>query len=260
MLLDYSDNSLNIAAAVHHVNLNLHQRTNRNSSLLCFSVVVGLMVGLSIFGKMTIKSENVSTKPSAIPVKQLAEAPTEKLEKLNVQTSWNSLLWPKIKSSIVRVDVENGHGTGVAISKHLIITCWHVIIDNSKVTTVRLSESGAIHSVECVYVDQRNDFAILHTDVEMIPLPITPTDDGEEVATFNSAGETFVGFVNFHCEQKIESNAEALPGFSGGPLVNRQCKVVGINKSVLRFSEARPITSLEKINHTISSLIQHQSI
>src|SRR5467141_1872987 len=147
--------------------------------------------------------------------------------------------------SLVRVDARGGRpATGIIWADNLVLTADHVIEaeDNILVTgaptTVKASLLGR---------DRTSDLALLRTEgLRGAPAPRGRSADlrtghivlalggtiGEQQVTMGivtgSSGE-FRSWRGGQALSLIQTTAELLPGFSGGPLVDAEGRVIGIN-------------------------------
>jgi S1-C subfamily serine protease len=207
--------SLDMAAAVWRANGDRKAHAGFRLTLLLFPTIAVLVVGLPDCAPSPIRSsetqaQHIVTRTFALP-------------------DWNSVMWSDIRDSVVKVSNGSGAGTGFAVKRHLLVTCAHVIDDTKKLVYIRRTDTGKEYAVECVYLDRNQDIALLQTTEEFVPLSTSLAGEQEEVASFNYCGQTFSGTINDHSKREIKSNGTILHGFSGGPLVNRQGEVVGVN-------------------------------
>jgi len=166
----------------------------------------------------------------------------------------------KIKSSIVRIGIVNkdvivaNFGSGFLVSKEgYILTCEHVIGDLPAVHILFDKGNGNYDYflANCICKDKTKDFAILKIDKNDL--------DYLEIGDFNDVGEgdeiLFAGFplkifkTNFSKGMVSAKGSDLLGnglnayqidgsvnnGNSGGPLINKEGKVVGI--ITLKYSE-----------------------
>jgi serine protease Do len=146
-------------------------------------------------------------------------------------------------------DIE-GIGTGVIVSSDgLILTNQHVVTSNPKSVTVTLID-GSEHNAEVMYTDEIMDLAIIKIDTT----GLTPAELGDSDSL--TVGETAVAIGNplgleyqrsvtagiisaldrslqisssQIAEDLIQTDAAINSGNSGGPLLNSQGQVIGIN-------------------------------
>jgi S1-C subfamily serine protease len=147
--------------------------------------------------------------------------------------------------SLVRIDARGGRpATGIIWADNLVLTADHVIEADDNIlvtgapTTVKASVVGR---------DRGTDLALLRTDgLRGAPAPRGRSADvrtghivlalggtiGEQQVTMGivtgSSGE-FRSWRGGQALALIQTTAELLPGFSGGPLVDAEGRVIGIN-------------------------------
>ncbi len=177
----------------------------------------------------------------------------------------------KVEPSVVRFDVSKGEdkavGSGYVVDADgLVATNFHVMVGATEATAVfKNGETAKV--VGTMYWDKRRDIAIVKIDKKSLPaLPLasaTPRK-GESVLAFGapvglsfSASEGIVSAVREGKELEedekdplpgtwIQTTAPISPGNSGGPLVNRDGKVVAMNTMVLLIGQ--------NLNFAISSV------
>lgn len=152
----------------------------------------------------------------------------------------------RVGPSVVRIQGRRSLGTGFIVRDDgWIATNLHVIA-GSKNLEVKLKDGRAFRVVEVVAVDRERDVAVVRIDAEKLE----PIDLGEREV---SVGEPVVaighplglsdtvsdGLVSGIREvreglQILQVSAPIAPGSSGGPLIDRDGKVIGIATAVLR--------------------------
>ena len=171
--------------------------------------------------------------------------------------------------SLVRVDARGGRpATGIIWADNLVLTADHVIDadDNILVTgapaTVKASLLGR---------DRTTDLALLRTEgLRGAPAPRGRSADlrtghivlalggtiGEQQVTMGivtgSSGE-FRSWRGGQALSLIQTTAELLPGFSGGPLVDADGRVIGINSWNFGrgLSRALPVETAERVAESL---------
>jgi len=163
--------------------------------------------------------------------------------------------------------------SGIQWRKGVIVTAHHTIRREEDISVV--AEGGKTLKATLAGRDPGTDLAILKlTSEEALPLP--PFSDGADLklghvvlALGRSRGTNLVASAGIvgglsgeweprrggRLDQHIRLSLELYPGFSGGPLVNAQGKVVGINTRGL--SRGRGVTiPLTTVNRTVDELIE----
>ena len=150
----------------------------------------------------------------------------------------------RLAPSVVRVDARGGRpASGIIWADNLVLTADHVIEDEDRIlvtgppTTVKASLAGR---------DRATDLAVLRTEgLRAAPAPRGRSDDvrtGHIVLALGNASEhqvtagivsgssgAFRSWRGGQALSLIQTTAELLPGFSGGPLVDAEGRVIGIN-------------------------------
>lgn len=160
-------------------------------------------------------------------------------------------------SGITRLSIR-GSGSGFILdAKGFIVTNEHVVHEAERIT-VTLSDHRKFQA-ELVAADPRSDIAVIKIDADGLrPLPLAAPDswavgdviialgnpmntgaDGEAVATFghiNRLDQRLSGELDHKTDRYynnlLQTDALTLPGSSGGPLVNTQGQVIGINTAM----------------------------
>ena len=190
--------------------------------------------------------------------------PLEVLKSLSEATS---LLIGKISMSVVSVKAQMSRGTGVVISKDgYIVTCNHVL---QACSTVKIGQGEKTFNAKIVGSDPYNDLALLKVERgEFTPIEIGDSDKlrvGQYVLAlanpFNrsqptatsgmvtNASSTIRGWRGMTAmENVIATDAQLNPGFSGGPLVDAEGKMIGINTAyVWQRGIAIPINKVKSV-------------
>ena len=194
---------------------------------------------------------------------QIAD-PLEVLKSLSEATSF---LIAKISKSVVSVKAQMSRGTGVVISKDgYIVTCNHVLQGCS---TVKVGQGEKTFNAKIVGTDPYNDLALLKaekgefTAIELgnseklsvgqyvlaLANPFNrnqPTATSGMVTSVNSTIRGWRGMTAM--ENVIATDAQLNPGFSGGPLIDVEGRIIGINTAyVWQRGIAIPITKVKAV-------------
>ena len=149
------------------------------------------------------------------------------------------------RKSVVRVEASGGHGTGFVISSGAILTNAHVVGHESAVSLI--DEAGGKHEGTVVWRDRRLDLSVVCTTSAPWP-PIAVGDlsrirEGDEVfALGHPLGFNYTvtrGIISARAREVdgkvfIQTDAAISPGNSGGPLLDQQGCVIGINTFLVR--------------------------
>ena len=145
-----------------------------------------------------------------------------------------------------------GAGTGMVLSSDgLALTNYHVV-DGSSEVEVTVADTGETYLATVVGRDATQDVAVLQlqdaTDLETISVDASGVETGESVAAIgNGSGQGYLTAVSggvTAVDQSIsaaslgdtedltgliETDADVVPGYSGGPLVDADGQVVGMS-------------------------------
>jgi S1-C subfamily serine protease len=193
---------------------------------------------------------------------QLAN-PLEVLKSLSEATS---ALIKKTSESVVSVKAQMSRGTGVVLTKDgYIVTCNHVLAGCS---TVKIGQGEKTFNAKIVGADPYNDVALLKAERgEFTPIEMgdseklsvgqyvlalaNPFNRQQPTATsgmVTSVNSTLRGWRGTHMENIIATDAQLNPGFSGGPLVDAQGRLIGINTAyVWQRGIAIPVNKVKTI-------------
>jgi len=154
----------------------------------------------------------------------------------------NAAIIKTVKSAVVYVESPYGSGSGMIFTKDgYILTNAHVVKETASVKVYLVD--GRSFMISTMSYDEDADIAILKVDANNLPVvgfgDSRTAQQGDEVFTF---GYPFgikgdVSFKEGTISRKlvdsglsyIETSAEIHPGNSGGPLVDKTGKVIGIN-------------------------------
>ncbi len=190
--------------------------------------------------------------------------PLEILKSLSEATS---ILISKISKSVVAIKAQMSHGTGVVISKDgYIVTCNHVLQGCSG---VKVGQGEKTFNAKIVGTDPYNDLALIKAESgEFIPIEMAdseklnvgqyvlalanpfnrkqPTATTGIVTSVNSTVRGWRGMTAM--ENVIATDVQLNPGFSGGPLVDVEGRVIGINMAyVWQRGIALPINKVKAV-------------
>jgi serine protease Do len=189
--------------------------------------------------------------------------PIEVLKSLSEATS---TLVKKTSESVVSVKAQMSRGTGVVLTKDgYIVTCNHVL---QGCNTIRVGQREKTLNAKIVGTDPYNDVAVLKADGEFTPIVMAnseklnvgqyvlalanpfnrsqPTATSGMVTSVNSTIRGWRGSTAM--ENVIATDAQLNPGFSGGPLIDVQGRLIGINTAyVWQRGIAIPVNKVKAI-------------
>lgn len=171
--------------------------------------------------------------------------------------------------SVVRVDARGGRpATGIVWADKLVLTADHVIETDDNILV-----TGAPATVKATLIgrDRATDLALLRTEgLRGTPAPRGRSADvrtghivlalggciGEQQVTcgiVSGASGEFRSWRGAPAAALIQTTVELLPGFSGGPLVDTQGRVIGVNSWNFGrgSSRALPVDTAERIAESL---------
>ena len=207
----------------------------------------------------------------------------------------NISVYEKVNRSVVNIDTtafrrgmwfgqpepEEGSGSGWVIDKEGHIVTNHHVIVGSDVITVTLSDGDPI-AAEVIGSDKQNDIAVLK--IKTNPDNLFPVEFGESsdlrvgqkvlaignpfglertltVGIISSLGRTLRSKTKRLIKDIIQTDAALNQGNSGGPLLDNEGKVIGMNTAIASVSGGNtgvgfsvPINTIKRI---IPQLIEH---
>jgi S1-C subfamily serine protease len=189
------------------------------------------------------------------------------LEVLKSISDATTALVQKLAKSIVSVNSGMSRGTGVVIDKGgYILTCNHTIAGCNK---VKVGQGQKTYDAHIVATDAYNDITLLKTEENLDFQPIelgdssklntgqfvlalaNPFNRKQPTATtgiITTPDATLRGLRGTAMENIIATDAKLNPGFSGGPLVDAQGKLIGINTAyVWSRGIAIPVNKVKNI-------------
>jgi S1-C subfamily serine protease len=169
------------------------------------------------------------------------------LEVLKSLSDATTALIGKISKSVVSVNARMSRGTGIVLDKAgYIVTCNHVL---QGCGTVKIGQGEKTYNATIVATDPYNDVALLKAEGgDFVPMEFADSaklQTGQYVLAlanpFNRAQTTATtGIItnpeaSIHhwrgtaMESIIATDAKLNPGFSGGPLIDVEGKLIGMN-------------------------------
>jgi len=154
-----------------------------------------------------------------------------------------------LESAIYRIEIPNpngtqiGMGTGVLVARDKILTNCHVLKKNPGWPRVINRHSGQQFKVDKHYNLGNLDACILVGAFAGTPVRInTDIQEGENIWIYGypsglaTVGQgTVKGLVDTDAGKSILLAAFCAPGSSGGPVVNKNGELVGLNWGVFRY-------------------------
>ncbi len=210
--------------------------------------------------------------PTPLPRSVLAEASAAQQVAVNV--------YKRVSPAVVHIAVEganlleSGTGSGFVYDQQgYIVTNNHVVVGGSNIIVTFSDDTRA--RAEVIGTDPDSDLAIIKVDVPeplLMPLELGDSDSlqvGEQaiaignpfgfertitVGVISSLGRVVPQATGFSMANLIQTDAAVNPGNSGGPLLDNQGQVIGVNSFI--FSEngvssgvgfAIPVNTLKRV-------------
>lgn len=141
--------------------------------------------------------------------------------------------------AVEAADLPSGFYSAVVTNHHVIDTC----IDN-EASTLWVSQGSNKPTTVLAVWDEENDLALLHVAEEFPPLTVGDSPKiGDPVMSVGSphgwSGTVVAGNVTNFDDSFLTHSASIGPGNSGGPLTDREGRVVGVNNARFPDSNAQ---------------------
>ncbi|MBR6993667.1 MAG: trypsin-like peptidase domain-containing protein [Methanobrevibacter sp.] len=158
------------------------------------------------------------------------------------------------------------YGTGFLFKENYIITNFH-IVENSEKIEVKTYMQNEYETAEIIGFDKINDICVLKSskyNSNILKFSSNKLNEGEIVITigmpYGLDYTSTIGIIsslnhsirledNSILNDVIQTNMKLHPGNSGGPLVNLNCTVIGMNTMIL--NEYDNISFALKIDYVI---------
>ena len=197
---------------------------------------------------------------------EIAEKSLVPVEPLKQEDVWNSIVRVVSRSQI------RGVGNGFFVAPDKIATNIHLIADANPVS-VHVRGSGGVRSIQGITAfDVRNNLVILKVSVEGVPLPLDDSDAVKAGDTIFDAGTLARGSKDKAKQGTIlgirdndkwfSTTLQSEPNVSGGPVLNSENEVIGIEVIEGAFGYAIPSNALKVLlsqSNTVESFAKwHQ--
>ena len=159
----------------------------------------------------------------------------------------NISVYEKINPAIVSIDTQIKYGlscgTGCVISNDGIILTSSHVIDDGKDITVTIYNGKTYKAEVLKRMGRNNDLALIKIKTDQ-PLQTVKLGNSEQIKVgqkvlaignpFGFNGTLTQGIISRidYTKNKIQTDAAINPGSSGGPLLNTNGEVIGINQSI----------------------------
>lgn len=200
-------------------------------SPLLIAIIIGILVisGGSYFGVKQYRNYQAKQTEG----ERMAQEISKRLE--------GDDIYKKVSPAVVFVETDKAMGSGIIIdSNGLILTNAHVV---AEAESVKIKYNDKLVNAFVLGRDEKIDLALLKIDLNNLPtIELGDSDDlqrGEKLYAFGYpvgiSGEVTMSGGIFSARQEdeginyIQTDAPIHPGNSGGPLINDQAQVIGIN-------------------------------
>ncbi len=230
-------------------------------------IVGGIFLAVGFFspGEMMVESGSqqviVTRTEADTMVEAIAQVVPQSVVGIETIVTGMTLLGPQQGSSV---------GSGFVLTSDGYIATNHHVVDGGSAIQVSL-EDGSSYEGELIWSDPILDMAVIKVDAKNLPVLELGDSDAVEVgelavAVGNPLGLNFertvtagiisalnrsIPLENGLAEDLIQTDASINQGNSGGPLINKKGKVIGINTYKLNSGEgmgfAIPINILKPI-------------
>jgi S1-C subfamily serine protease len=171
--------------------------------------------------------------------------------KASASSDFSEVIGSAVKS-VVTIKTNLGQGSGFIIADGGYVVTNEHVIDGATAATI-ITYDGQTHSVSLIGKDVNMDIALLKiTETGYSPLTLANSNDvqvGEKVIAIGnplglqfSVSEGIVSAVHRSGDNElnvyIQTDASLNPGNSGGPLINKEGEVIGINNFKVSGSES----------------------
>lgn len=246
----------------------------KNSSSLVFLIVCLIAIISSLLCCGCAKQDNNVSTYNNTPSQLSSDLFSSKISA--------STLAPNVSESVVGIEASiKGYksiGTGVAVANNLIVSNEHVV--NGVNTVTLYLKDGSSCKGEVIWTDNALDLSVIKTNCNLPYLPLLDKNSvtvGEDVIAIgtpidlqfqhtvtkgivSAVNRTVAVDTNYgesYLQDLIQHDASLNPGNSGGPLINKNGQVIGINTLKVDSAEglgfAIPTQAAQNvINHIVS--------
>jgi len=182
------------------------------------------------------------------PIQTVSSAPIKIAYESRSQTSVANQVYQQVNPAVVTVFAGREIGSGSIVSSNgrdnLVITNNHVVRGSSQVF-VRTADGRRIPG-QVIGTDSRNDLALIQLNTsEQLPTVQFASGNGIQPgqtviaigSPYGRPGVMTVGAFNtVRGNGDLQASVVLRPGNSGGPLLNTQGQMIGVNKAILESS------------------------
>lgn len=204
----------------------------------------------------------------------LHATPQSESDLLRIQDSLLQSL-PEARKAIVHIDLGNGAGSGVIVSKDgMVLTAGHVCIEPGKKLHVVLDD-GRRYEAEALGVSDFADSGLIQiTDEKMENLPTAPMAPSDKATVGDwvySVGHpggldkargsvVRLGRIISKRSARMRTDCRIIPGDSGGALFNMEGEVIGIHSRITKHNEENYHCPIEAYHADMNALRASQKL
>jgi len=165
--------------------------------------------------------------------------------------SWS--LSPDNQAAVVTLYGAGGKGTGSIIkASGIVLTSAHIITDAHGRQVSVVTQDGSQYPGKVIATDKKRDLALVKilSDETFATLPLANGDSLANGETVYALADPFASLETFTRgklrkiteTQHIYTDIVLSPGDSGGPLLNSQGQIIGVNRATLKFESCNQPT------------------
>jgi serine protease Do len=181
----------------------------------------------------------------------------------NLETIERSLSLEEISDAVVTLEAVGGRGTGSIIKANgIVLTSEHIVTYAERGQVSVVTEDGRHYPGQVIAIDRNSDLALIKifSRETFSTLSLASADALERGQTvyalddpFSSLEDLTTGELTQVVEPtSIYTNLLLNPGDSGGPLLNSQGEIIGVNRAIIRFQSGEQPTTLGLATHIAS--------
>ncbi|MBF2029462.1 MAG: trypsin-like peptidase domain-containing protein [Oscillatoriales cyanobacterium C42_A2020_001] len=224
------------------------------------AVVLLVGIGLAAYPTLQFSSQTLSGEKNKSYSDNQPNPTSKHSPTTDITTQTAEALYQGVSPAVVTVYGADGMGSGMILRPDgLLLTNKH-LIDNVAAVKVKTA-TGATYDGTVVDFDLRYDLALIRLKGQNLNLPIvmlansTAVQAGDRIYAIGSpggkAGTMTTGtFTRITEHGSLQTSTGLLsPGNSGGPLLNAQGQVIGVNKGLLsnKTGLATPISAAKNL-------------
>lgn len=200
---------------------------------------------------------------SAIVISSLEAVAMPTPSHFNLETIEHSLCSEEISDAVVTLEAVGGRGTGSIIKANgIVLTSEHIVTYAERGQVSVITQDGTHYPGQVIAIDRNRDLALIKifSRETFSTLPLASADALERGQTVYALDDPFASLEDLTTGEltqvaepnSIYTNLLLNPGDSGGPLLNSQGEIIGVNRAVIRFQSGKQPTTLGLATHVAS--------